>query len=685
MSECTINIDFFGGVGDGITDNHAAFTAALLSNQTIIVDCGVYLIESNLKIIGKKNLQVKGNGEIKLAQGKKIEFEDCGDLTFSVRVSGNQLTKATIESFMIPGPSAPNTVQLTLINIGPDQDYNKFSVGNEIQTFKIIDGVRLRAYRGKIASITGSVITCKDDTTLGGSPASIANDQEIIAITSSNDKYCFLTFKRCDGLSLEGKYNVGLGVENCKNIFIGKIFLLNAGISCYYCLNGSIDTIEAVESPFYGFGLFKSRGMRIGAVIVDKALVGGIVCKNNWDTTYTSVLCRRSAVYGAQFKDDDGTLPSVANPDLQDDLSLCRNNTVSNYLALDCNLGLWLDGQSKDLYIATAKIIRTKLGASVLFESTEITSNPSNVQFGNLTIKDHFFYTDTILPPTSHATSPLRLASGEALHIDRLIMDNCLHENSLIDTLGSPFKGLSVLSADIRNCKGQIIIDATEDIVFTNMNIYNPISNPGSFITITASKNVLIDNLHAFTSEVLPVSRAITIMGECHDIRIHRSRFEGKIVQAAVFIDQNSSGSNIQVVDNDIYSTGTYGVTIRGAAARIKVTENNVSGSTTAGIHITALTAVDYLIEGKAFGVVGSFAAASLPPGSEEFIDLAVVGVGSSGTYNIEIYVQGSRQGLFYSAEVTTTSTIRVYRKNITSSTVNATSKNVKLKIGRMY
>jgi len=663
LIDTSINVKWFGAKGDGITDDRVAFVAACMNGRTIMLPEGyTFLIGATVTLTGINNIKITGDGTLKIAEGARLAFTDSANIRMQVKNTvGNKQVKSTISSLVI----IPNKTELTVSDSLGD-DYTRFSVDDSIQTFKYVDGIRTRTYRGRITSIVGNVLYCNDDNTLGGSSSRIDVGNEIIAIQAA--RYTAVSFTRCSNIQIDGYFETVISFSDCHDFNVGNVYSLNGGMSVTFCYNGIISNYTSIEANFYGYSQFKSRGITVGNFLSDKSLLGGIVSKANWDTHYNSIIVRRASVYAGQFRDDTGTIPNIINNNLQDTLQ-SLNNTVSSFTSIDCTLGLWIDQTTRDTYFGSVKVQGTINGASLLFEPINGNTIPANINIAELIIKDHFIHGE----PTGYfeSNSPLRIGGGSFLQIGRLVMKGNKHTSKLISTTSSNFKNLIIQSAQISDNLGEIELSGVENVLLSSFSVRNPLANLSTgAITVNASKNVHITLAEIGSDSGFTYGYGITVAGLCKNIRLSNNKIQTGVIAAGIIIYGNTSDI-IVGKDNEITSASNYGISIRDGATRLSSFDNVIDGPTIKQ-HTLGLTSTDHRIEGVVSVYRSSFAAATLAAGVQESVDIVISGIVPSSRYKLALALTGSVQNLSYWCDVPATNVLRIYRRNATAASINA-------------
>lgn len=679
--------ELFGETGIDI-DGTKAFLGAIESNSEIYIAKGteIFLPES-LVVSGKADLNIYGGGTIRLAPGKDLTFEDCPRIKYSVSTVGNVLPSARVGSFQQVGTS--NTVLITLVdNTNPLDDrvadIAGFSVGDAIQTIRRLDnGKPVVAYRGKITSIDGLVLTTTLDNTLGGGITLLKNDQEIV-IDSSTSRYCTLNFTRCDGAELNGYHEVGIGATNCKGFTVPVVNMRKAGMSIYYCDGARILSFESVNSPYYGFGAFKSRGIALLGVKSINAGVGGVVIKNCWDFTYQNFDIRAGHCYGLQIRNDTGTVPNLVNPNLQPTLATSRSGAGSRISILDCNLGLWVDDTCESLTFGTVEIVGSISGASLLHDGG------NNTSFEQLIIRDHF---GNGVPPNGYFTSnaPIRVSRGSGLRIAKLIMNNCLHDTLLLSTTGSSHKNLIIEDSDISECKGTFGFGSVRSGRVV-IKCRDPIGiQSAALIQLASTQDFIVEQSSIESNNGGSYSTFISIELATSNVIVRNNSAKSGVVFAGISISENTTGDNVKVHDNSLVAQSQYGITCRGATTRLSVKDNvlqatkdGVTTGPSTPIHTASLTSTDHVIRYAPQVVRASFAAATLAAGVFDSIDVNVPGLGPSIMVEVVITGPGNGQGIQYWGSANSTNNLRIWRRNASAAQISAPAQNLIITLTRV-
>jgi hypothetical protein len=93
------NVKYWGAVGDGVTDDYAAFAAALANGSCVKVPPGSYFIGSTLTVEGRRTLQGCGNTEIFFDADIGIILGSSGKLfDFSLTYIGSNASAIAIQT-----------------------------------------------------------------------------------------------------------------------------------------------------------------------------------------------------------------------------------------------------------------------------------------------------------------------------------------------------------------------------------------------------------------------------------------------------------------------------------------------------------------------------------------------------------------------------------------------------------
>lgn len=655
-----------GAVGDGVSNDTVPLQNSMRSSRDVYIAAGQTLyLPSGLAVSGLSDLNIYGGGRIKLGPGATLSFTDCPRLRFSVSVVGNNLPKAQIASFSTSGTTA-SIVLADIADPGVDYvaDKSGFNVGDLVQAMRYNDGIANVAYRGVVTGRSGDTLSLNNDTTLGGSATLLANGQEMV-VDSSTSRYTNLEFTRCNDMLLDGYFESGVSITNCTGATVGDVSMYKAGLALYYCASARVNSYESRLSNFYGFGAFKCRSLGLGNIRTDKAGVGGMVIKNCWAWSAGSVDVRRARCYGWQIRDDNGTLPSLVNPDLQNSLDASIIGGADRVEILDSYRGIWFDDTCKDLHFGMVSISGTIGGASIQYEGAH------NISIDHLTVNDHFIHG----PPTGYFNSnvPISIAGGYGFKIDKLVMRGCLHTGSLITTTGSQHFNFSVDDSDIRDCLGTINLGSS---IGTHgvFKARNPRASIGAFILLSGCTDALIERC-SFESDVgTSCTSMISVSGNTQRAIIKDNVSKSGVSLAGVYID--ATGENVQVFNNNLYAASTYGVSVRGSTSALVVRDNPIRNATTP-LHSTSLTSTDHVIRGAPIAARGAFAAASLAAGAQEFIDVPLTGVGPSNFYQVQVAGVGNSLGLQYFAMANSSNNVRIWRRNGSAATVSAPAETV--------
>lgn len=663
--------DMFGAVGDDSTDDTAAFVAAMASNRKVIVPPGQTLfLAQDVTITGLSALAIAGT--IRIAPGKSLNFNDCPGLDYTATTIGNVMVRSTVQSFVLVDD---NTTSVTLVDqsdaFRTPQDKSRFSVDDLVQSEQVVDGVAVVAWRGKVLSIVGDTLTCANDTTLGGSPALLANGQTILA-NSSSTQYATLNFTRCDRMRLAGAREVGTSLTNCTDYAAGDNIHRVSGTSLYYCNGGSFGSLQAEDSTFYALGVFKSRSQKIGRVSSSRARVGGFVAKNVWDSDVAVINSRESGCYPAQMRNDSGTVPSAVNSALQGTLANSTRLRIGTINAVDCYRGPWLDDSCVDMDIETIYVTGTVSGSSLLCEGQ------TNTRIGRATIRDHFIH--GVPAGTSHANAPLRIASGNGLQIGYLEMTGCRHPDYVISTSTSAVERLYILDGLISDCSGTVNLGSVRS-GSVRLRVENPRVAGGAAFTLAGNGPLSLEG-SSVGSTGLAFATGFSVTGAQDGLSLLRLRVTEGVTVASVFLD--SPGNDIRVTGGVFTAPAQYGITCRNAPVRLTVDDNLTLNATSGNLHTTSFTATDAVIRGKAFNATGQFAGSTIAVGATESIDIAAAVVNSLN-YELQVSTSGgAADPCIYYARRQATGNVRVFRYNPTAAAVTLTAITVKLRIAQV-
>lgn len=655
----------------GVIDASAVLVEACqLGVRIDIPKSQTYAVAQNTTISALSGVTIKGRGGLKIAPGITLRFENCPDIEVTCAITGNvELANTVTAAAAIDGTTSSITVA----------DASQFVVGNSIQTYRSVvpsltdtQPVDCRTYRGTITAIAGNVLTLANDTGIGGDIAAVVAGQRLVALVATN-RYCYFDISNCDRPRLSGQIEVNASLTNCRDIAVGRITSVCGYLALYFCCGGSVASVTAKKSIFYGFGVFKSRSISFGPIKSDRARFGGMVCKANYDCHFLSVKTRRSGVYGVQVRDDTGTVPSNINPDLQATLANSCRVTFGTVQCLNDQRGFWLDGNCDDIVADSISVIGTLGEGSFLHEQV------TGTHIRKLHIEDHL--TAEVAPVYYAAWAPMWLTAGSGLTIDQLSMKNCRHPSLLI-FFGAAFSRLTIHQGSIEGCTGIVDIGNNAHIRINNLEGRNPpvdqqyfvrVVGGASFVEITGLK---WSSNNGFKLTESPISIQSGGTGEPSNIRVMRSVIESGVVFAAIYT--NSNGANIEIDSNTILCASSLGVTVRGNPSKLRVHDNFIQGPATR-LHKTSFTATDYILaELPLFGSV-SWDPPSIPNLGQAFVDITVTGA-SLGSL-VELSSSAASSGLLLRGEVQTSNSVRAYYTNLTGSAVDLAARTIRAKV----
>lgn len=664
----SVSPEMFGAFNDGTTDDTDAFVAAVNNGNPVELLKGQsYYLPTGASISGREDLSLTGNGALLLAPGKTLAFVDCPRLVLDISVRGSTLPKALLSSFTQIDSTHTSLTLSEMASPGDDyvNDLAAFSVGDAIQVIRVMDdGLEVVAYRGTIAARSGEMLTVENDTSLGGGYANLVTGQGVV-LDASPTHYPRLELTRCNHSRVNGYYEISMQVTNCTGFSAGQVSMYKAGMSLQYCNGAHVDSFESIRSSYYGFAAFKSRGLGLGNIRTDKAGVGGVVLKDIWEFGCNAMDIRRARCYGLQLRDDTGTPPQQVNADLQPTLEYSEAGHISRLTILDSNRGIWIDDDCYNLSFGLVTIRGTAAGASVLYEGGH------GVSFQHLEIVDHFIHG---LPDAYYlSTVPLSIARGDGLRIGKLVMASCRHGTAMISTSTSGHKNLLIEDSDISDCNNTVQLGS---LVGGRVSIRgsNPMASIGAFISVAGAQDLVLEGCSFETGNEYNCSSFISIQGSSRNIHVSKNVAKSGVTLAGVYID--AEGDNIRVSDNDLLASSSYGVTVRGASTRVLVDRNNIQNAGTS-LHKSGLTATDYVIRGSPKTARVDFSAATLAAGAQDYVDVAMLGVGPTQSVEISIAVTGTSLGLQYWGIANTTNSVRVWRRNGGADSMQAPSSNV--------
>lgn len=310
----TVSVKDFGAVGDGVTDDTAAFVAALAAANFVFVPAGTYVIGTQIDITGNKTIsgqRTNANGY----QSATINFTASSGSLFSA--TSDEFGGISIQNLFITGGNGDYAIQSSrpltnienvVMEVYDGNGINLFNAGtggtggwgSTIRNCRWVAPATATTYRGFNVDTNGGHVTLENCTAIRGQIGiNIAQSEavNIIACSCNGQGLTYASGADADIASIrlsgagykkaisirncyiEGYVN-GIYVEKCESLSVEDNYIADLGYAVgktghgIYLKDSNVNNVTIKNNHF-------AENSTVGNVVVDDG-VNNVIIDNNY-------------------------------------------------------------------------------------------------------------------------------------------------------------------------------------------------------------------------------------------------------------------------------------------------------------------------------------------------------------------------------------------------------------------